>query len=474
MPNTINIIVAIILSSCTLLGRATGEELPRVIIMSDIGGSEPDDKESFVRLLLYSNELDLVGLIGANSQFGINRGDTTVFEQIIDAYSQIRPNLLQHSEGYPEADDLRSIVRSGQRSHIGMDGVGEGFATDGSRLIADELKRADERPLWVLAWGGVNTLAQTLWDLREENMPEAELEAMLAKLRVYDIAGQDDSGSWIVNQFPEIFYIRSGYQFMAFSYRKDWAGQPSQDGDLSVVNASWYAKHVQSHGVYGKQYPNAVYMFEGDTPSFLYLVRTGLSDPEHPHFGSWGGRFTPTKISPADRYMDKKEAYSPAPMFNNAADHYVFQGTGYDNVYTPLWRWRYATQNDFAARMDWSMTSEFSEANHPPTVVMNGNVSTDVLYQTVAPGEVVTLSASESHDVDGNSLSYDWRQYQEVGNFPGNLRINPSGAGTVRVVIPEDAQQDQNAHIILSITDDGVPPLTRYKRIVLRIDGKAN
>ena len=362
ISNHLRIISVLMLLTSAFLGRVTGEDKPRVVVMSDIGGTEPDDQESFVRLLLYANELDLVGLIGANSQFGINRGDTRVFERIIDAYSQVRPNLLLHAEGYPKPAYLKSIIRSGQNLHIGMDGVGRGATTLGSRLIADELKKADERPLWVLAWGGINTLAQTLWDLREEHMPEAELRRLVAKLRVYDIAGQDDSGAWIANQFPEIFYIRAGDQFMAFSYRKDWAGQPSQDGDLSVVNASWYAKHVQSHGIYGRQYPNAVYMFEGDTPSFLYLVRNGLSDPEYPHFGSWGGRFTATKVSPVDRYMDKKEKYLPAPMYNNAADRYVFRGKVFNNVYTPLWRWRHETQNDFAARMDWSMVADVFES----------------------------------------------------------------------------------------------------------------
>ncbi|TWU31191.1 DUF1593 domain-containing protein [Novipirellula artificiosorum] len=168
MPNTLRIISVLMLLTAALFGRVTGEDKPRVVVMSDIGGTEPDDQESFVRLLLYSNELDLVGLIGANSQFGIHRGDTRVFERMIDAYSQIRPNLLVHAEGYPKPAYLKSIIRSGQNRHIGMDGVGQGATTDGSRLIADELKKADERPVWVLAWGGVNTLAQTLWDLREE------------------------------------------------------------------------------------------------------------------------------------------------------------------------------------------------------------------------------------------------------------------------------------------------------------------
>ena len=74
-----------LLGGVTGHGRVTGQDNPRVVVMSDIGGTEPDDQESFVRLLLDANELDLVGLIGANSQFGINRGDTRVFEWIIDA-----------------------------------------------------------------------------------------------------------------------------------------------------------------------------------------------------------------------------------------------------------------------------------------------------------------------------------------------------------------------------------------------------
>src|SRR5262249_18335205 len=40
--------------------------MPRVAIISDMG-NEPDDQMSFVRLLIYSNELDLEALIAATS-----------------------------------------------------------------------------------------------------------------------------------------------------------------------------------------------------------------------------------------------------------------------------------------------------------------------------------------------------------------------------------------------------------------------
>ncbi|HOO94005.1 MAG TPA: DUF1593 domain-containing protein, partial [Opitutales bacterium] len=89
---------------------------PRVIISSDIGGTEPDDQESFVRLLLYSNELDIVGLIGTNSQFGNDeRGEVQVFKNIIDVYAGVRNNLLSHAEGYPTATYLKSICKYGRR-----------------------------------------------------------------------------------------------------------------------------------------------------------------------------------------------------------------------------------------------------------------------------------------------------------------------------------------------------------------------
>ena len=39
---------------------------PRVIVVGDIG-NEPDDQMSFVRLLFYSNELDLEALIATTS-----------------------------------------------------------------------------------------------------------------------------------------------------------------------------------------------------------------------------------------------------------------------------------------------------------------------------------------------------------------------------------------------------------------------
>ena len=63
-----------------------------------------------------------------------------------------------------------------------------------------------------------------------------------------------------------------------------------------LFSHEWVDDHVQSHGPLGKLYPDAIYKYEGDTPAFFYLLPNGLHEPEHPHYGGWGGRFTREKV----------------------------------------------------------------------------------------------------------------------------------------------------------------------------------
>ncbi|MBN2233537.1 MAG: DUF1593 domain-containing protein, partial [Opitutales bacterium] len=297
-----------------MLGATLTADNPRVIITSDIGGTERDDEQSFVRLLLYSNELDIVGLIGTNSQFGgSERGEVQVFKNIIDVYAGIRNNLqahaqvLAHAAGYPTATYLKSICKYGRRDIKDMNGVGDNKATDGSTHIIAELKKADPRPLWFCVWGSNSTLAQALWDLQRERdngtLTQAQLDAIIAKIRIYDIAGQCTTGAWIAHTFPNIFYIRSTKQFQAFAKHNTETGLPWQ-GPTDMVDYDWFRAHIRnlentSH--LGNRYPKATSMYEGDSPSFVYLLSKGLNDPEKPWMGSWGGRFGREMTSPAGR-----------------------------------------------------------------------------------------------------------------------------------------------------------------------------
>ncbi len=460
------------LFSFTVLVPAS--EKPRIVILSDISGhDEPDDYQSFIRFLLYSNEFDVEGIIGTGSVFGPDRGDIEHFNTIIDAYGEIRNNLLLHKEGFPAVDELKSVVRSGQRGTIGMAGVGNGKNTPGSDLIIEALLRDDSRPLWVTIWGATGTLAQALWDIKNNRgFSESEINETISKLRVYDIAGQDNAGGWITNTFPDIFYIRSSEQFLGFA---QGVISDAQGGNISVANDGWFANNIMNQGSYGSIYPSRKFMYEGDSPSFMHLIPNGLSDPERVHYGGWGGRFQKEKIKNPETYRGSnvnESAFHDFYMYNDATDKWIYNGTTYNNVFCALFRWREEYQYDFQARMQWAMLS-YSEANHNPVAIVNGDNTKNIIYKTVQPGSEHILDASGSFDPDGDNLSFDWIYYREPGNYPGDININNPDSKIASIQIPADAA-NYDLHVILRIKDDGIPSLFAYRRVVFSVQGSAS
>ena len=178
----------------------------RVIILTDIG-ADPDDTQSLVRLMLYSNEIDIEGIIATTSCWMTDKINPQSITKVIKAYEEVQPNLLVHNSGYPDAETLVPLVKQGLPKY-GMKGVGEGMDSEGSDWIIETLEKEDERPLWISTWGGVNTLAQALYKI-EKTKSKKEAKRLISKLRVYTISDQDDSGIWIRNNFPDLFYIVS-------------------------------------------------------------------------------------------------------------------------------------------------------------------------------------------------------------------------------------------------------------------------
>jgi hypothetical protein len=127
-----------------------------------------------------------------------------------------------------------------------------------------------------------------------------------------------------------------------------------------------------------------------------------------------------------------------------------------------LWRWRDDFQNDFAARMDWTV-NPVSEANHSPVVVLSQ--PTELSLET---GQGVFVYAGESFDPDGDSLSFNWFYYPEAGTYEGNLSPLPNQAGNW-ITAPQ-VERTETLHVILRVSDKGSPPLARYARIVLTIE----
>ena len=180
-----------------------------------------------------------------------------------------------------------------------MAGVAEGKSTEGSRHIVEVVDRPDPRPVWVAVWGGANTLAQALWDVKYSRSPE-ELSRFVARLRVYSISDQDDAGRWLRITFPDLFYIVSPSAVDSKEYYlTTWSGisgdRRYQNGpmqDFELVDNPWLIENViEGHGPLGALYPKLAYIMEGDTPSFLGLINNGLGWHLSPSCGGWGGRY---------------------------------------------------------------------------------------------------------------------------------------------------------------------------------------
>ncbi|UWX55731.1 DUF1593 domain-containing protein [Maribacter litopenaei] len=169
-----------------------------------------------MRLLLYSNEIDIKGIVATTSCWQTDAIHPESIERIIQGYEKIHPNLIKHDPNFPEAEKLNSLIKDGLPIY-GMEGVGKGMDSEGSDWIIKVLEEDDDRPLWISTWGGVNTLAQALYTMRETKSKN-ELKKLVSKLRVYTISDQDDSGIRIRNEFPRPFLYRKPRRRLLCSY----------------------------------------------------------------------------------------------------------------------------------------------------------------------------------------------------------------------------------------------------------------
>ncbi|KAJ9646649.1 hypothetical protein H2201_008791 [Coniosporium apollinis] len=211
--------------------------------------------------------------------------------KIIDAYANMTDDLNAHVHPdfpYPSAEYFRSIVRSGPKCY-GMEAVKADVPLSDGALLLQKLESSQE-PLWVLCWGGTNVLAQVLSHI--QTLPAAADARLRAKLRVYAISDQDDTGAWLRARFPDLFYICSVHGWNQYG-RATWAGiagdryyRFDQGGpDFTTVSREWLRQNVQV-GPLGAAYPDYMFIPEGDSPTFLYLIQNGLGVRERPEYGS--------------------------------------------------------------------------------------------------------------------------------------------------------------------------------------------
>ena len=296
--------LALLLATAGLAAPSTAR--PRVIVSSDIGGTDFDDFQSFVHLLVYADRIDLEGMIA--SPWGAERNRKAHILKVVDAYAQDFANLRTYSDRYPTPAALRAVTKQGALDLADLRGWGE--RTEGSDWIIRCAQRDDPRPLWLLVWGGIEDLAQALHDD----------PAIKQKLRVYFIGGPNKKWStaaydYIAREHPDLWIIENNSTYRGFFTGGD------QAGDLS--NTAFVTAQVKGRGALGDYFTAIAPLVKmGDSPSLTYVLGAA---PENPGAdGNWGGRFVRAWNRP--RYT-----FTTAPSARDAVETFAIV----DLVYRP-------------------------------------------------------------------------------------------------------------------------------------------
>ena len=248
---------------------------PRVLVSTDIGGTDPDDNQSMAHLLMYSHLFDLEGLVSSPSYGPGSKGEIL---RMIDLWEQDLP-ALKAATGYdyPSVKYLRSITKEGHRGLAPFDGFEQ--STEGSEWIVQCARKQDSRPLYVLVWGGLEDVGQALHDAPD----------IADRIRIYWIGGPNkkwsaDCYAYIVSHFPDLWMIENNDAYRGFihaSWREEQYGE------------DFWEKHMRGHGVLGDDFQNYYkgIVKMGDTPSLLYMMNPDEMDPADPEAEHWGGRF---------------------------------------------------------------------------------------------------------------------------------------------------------------------------------------
>ena len=498
----------LISSPISIQGQTYSEDIskPRVIITCD---PELDDLNSLIRFLLFSTDFRVEGLIYASSQFhwkgdghgtryyvpnreysrnGIDYGPMESYrwnpnerfiDDAVEAYEKVYTNLKTHDPSYPTPAYLKSKIRVG---NVEFDGD---FSKDtpGSELIKSVMLDDCMDPVFINAWGGASTIARALksiQDIYEHTESWNSIREKVIKKVVLSLSGdQDDTYAKYIRPFwPEIRQMEMGSVPLGLAYM----GQSRASKENAVFyTPKWMWENVSSKGPFGEMYrvwgdgkqmakgdmfdyfglsgytndelreqgyhvwapvqPKGSFLAEGDTHCFLNLIDNGLRGHEDPTYGGWcGGRVNvPDSVNNLP-YMEK---------LSYMAAHY------------PLPDFMAPVMNGLAARLKWSVTPEYKDANHEP--VIEGE-----LAMTGKPGETLRLRYKVT-DPDKDEITVKWWPYVSACTYKGKVSVADPTQSSTTFTIPTDAQTGDTIHLILEATDNGMPPLNHYLRLIITV-----
>lgn len=482
----------------------TKTQRPRCIITQD---AEVDDMNSLIHVLLYSNEADIQGIVQSSSKFhwkGVagqkeekytkpyRWPGTEWMQKYLNAYQKVYPNLKKHDKSYPAPAYLKSVTKVG---NIGYKGEMDS-ATEGSELIKKTILDNDERTLYLLAWGGTNTISRALKDIEKEYKGTKQWDAIRKKIInkvVIPACGEQDEtySEYIAEEWPEIKFM-SCSQMSSYAYM--WRTQP-EDSSKKTLYADFMLKNlIRKHGAlldnyvtwgdgtyldgeepgsqFGtnedlldnldwwggfnpvQKYQRYDFLSEGDSPTFFMLFDTGLRTLEDITNGGFSGRY-----ARADKKNSKGQEVN---YWSPVADAYVKEDRSTMKVESS-WKYIDDIQNDFAARADWCIVNDYAKANHAPKVSVTEG--TDI---KASAGETLKLHAIAT-DPDDDYVTVSWSEYTDASTTETALTLKGAASDTISFKIPEDAKAGQKIHLIVQAQDDGEHTLTHYQQVIITI-----
>lgn len=516
----VGLLIMCFCSNSTDAQTPSKQERPRIIVTAD---PELDDNNSLIRFLLYSSDLEIEGLIYASSgyhwkgdgkgkkwyvpgreyaRFGLDTcpceswrwsKDERFIHNAVEVYAKVYPNLKVHNPYYPDPDELKSKIRYG---NIEFDGD-ISKDTPGSDLIRSLMLDNKPGQLYITAWGGQSTIARALKSIQEQYEFTTEWENIRKKIShkvvLLPSGDQDDTyARYIKPEWPDIDYR----QFLGgpnYGYGAQLGAKPE---DSVYMTSAWMKENVSDRGPFGSLYrvwgdgkqmvkgdvmdyfglsgysddqlrkmgyvvwmpvqKKGSWLGEGDDGTFMNMLGNGLRACEKGSYGGWGGR-----------QMNDREMKAFSIQMSDTSQQAMVSAIGSitsrqnkdRNAYPDFFP---AAQRDFAARLKWSVTSKYSDANHPPVAEIEGPLSL-LAY----PGETIRLNAKVT-DPDGNSVSVKWWQFP-VGTYADKVDISDENSAQTKVLIPKNAVPGQTIHVILEATDNGSPSLTSYQRIIITV-----
>jgi hypothetical protein len=274
----------------------------RVLVSTDLGG-DPDDIQSLVHLLHYSDILKVEGIVSTTGPGSVPRA------ALIREW--VRRVDLDHlrRQGFTDLMHEEAVLDVIKQGATEAGAPTAGGATAGSRWIIERATASDpegqDRPLWVLVWGSLTDVAQALHDA-PEIADRIRIYAIGSSNTVNDPASRDFVFDGMADRWPELWWIENGHlpKLSRDTFRGYYQGgdQEGEWGNQAFIPENIRGRGTTRGGTFdetlGDAFPVATWpegaLKEGDTPTFLYLLSPvvgGVGNVDDPTTESWGGRF---------------------------------------------------------------------------------------------------------------------------------------------------------------------------------------